>query len=226
MYKLLNQTIALVSLSLLGVFSAQATITGGAVTGGYSFDNGGQFVLLSVPFDNSTPDNTVGNNNFNDLNLYGFDEDQNILLDADLNVDILASTGVGGIVASGSTVASHYIGYDPAGSAARRQIGTITFDSEIYGVITRRVTLNNSDFLANTGVSYETPSLRGLESGDKVTIIDPFTLEVDWAAGSPGDYIRVLTNFSPGAEPVPLPAPILLFASALMALFPISKFRR
>ena len=224
MNKIFKLIVASVSMTLITAFSAQATITGGAVTGGYSFDNGGTFILLSVPFDVSTPENTVGSNNFNDLNLYGFDEDQNILLEADLDVDILAATGVGGIASAGSTVASHYIAYDPAGSATRRQVGTITFDSEIFGVITKSGTLNASDFLANTGVTYESPGLRGLESADRISFIDAYTLEVDWAAGSPGDYIRVLTDFSPGAA-VPLPAPFFLLASSLLLLLPANKKR-
>ena len=52
---------------------AHATITGGGVTSG-----GGTFQELSVPFTESTPDNTVGVDNFQSLNLYAFNEDQNI----------------------------------------------------------------------------------------------------------------------------------------------------
>ena len=64
---------------------ASATIVSGAVTGG---DTGGIFVKLSVPLTGSTPANTVGADNFQSPNLFGFDESQNILLGSALNMDI------------------------------------------------------------------------------------------------------------------------------------------
>jgi hypothetical protein len=77
--------------------------------------------------------------------------------------------------------------------------------------------LADSDFLANTGVTYLNDGLRGLESVDSVTITGLNTIEVDFFAGSPGDYIRVLTDFSPGAV-VPIPAAVWLFMSGLIGL--------
>ncbi|MDJ0928949.1 MAG: hypothetical protein QNJ73_15025 [Gammaproteobacteria bacterium] len=204
--------------ALAALFSqtALATIISGAVTGGQSLDQGGMFIKLTVPFTESDPDNTVGNNNFQSLNLYGFDEGQNIEITVDLDVDILAD-GMGGgggpgIVPMGSTVASHYIFFDPDGT--RTQIGTVTFDSEIFGIIDSTGNLDASDFLINTGVDYLNPGLRGLEGGDSVTITGLQTIVVDWRAGSPGDYIRVLTEFSPGAV-IPVPAAMWLFGSGL-----------
>lgn len=43
---------------------------------------------------------------------------------------------------------------------------------------------------------------RGLEARDMVTITGPQRIAIDFRASSPGDYIRVLTDFSPGAAPV------------------------
>ena len=204
-----------------------ATIVSGAVTGGGSFSQGGAFVELSVPFTESDPDNTVGDNTFQDPNLYGFNEGQNIDITVDLTVDILADGmgggGGAGIVPMGSTVASHYIFFDP--NSTTSQIGNVTFDSEIFGIMTSTSNLAASDFLINTGVNYLNPSLRGLESGDSVTIIGLNTIQVNWTASTPGDYIRVLTDFSPGAV-VPIPASVWLFGTGLLGLVGIARHKK
>lgn len=205
------------------VTQASATIVSGAVTGGFSSANGGAFVNLSVPFTESNPDNTVGNDTFNDLNLYGFDEGQNINILNDLNVEVLAD-GMGGssgagVIAAGTVVASHYIFFDPLNFVS--QIGTVTFDSDILGILTSVGSLNASDSLLNTGVTYLNPALRGLESGDNVSILSLKMIEVDWSASTPGDYVRVLTAFSPSA--VPVPAAIWLFGSAIVGLIGLKR---
>ena len=206
---------------------ASATIVSGAVTGGASLTQGGTFIKLSVPFTDSNPVNTVGSNTFQTPNLYGFDEGQNIDITVDLNVNILADGlgggGGAGIVPMGSTVASHYIFFDP--QSRTRQAGTVTFDSNIFGIITSRANLAASDILINTGVNYLNPGNRGLEGGDSVTITGLNTISVDWLASSPGDYIRVLTDFSPGAV-VPVPAAIWLFGSGLISLIGIARRKK
>ena len=178
-------------------FSTSATIVSGEVTDGISLKKGGRFAKLSVPFLESNPENTVGKDTFNNPNLYGFDEDQNIEIANDLVVDILPNSRGEGVIPAGKMVASHYIFYDPRGITT--QTGKVTFDSNIIGIITSSLNLSASDRLANTGVTYLSPGLRGLESSDRVSISGPRTITVDWSAGSPGDYIRVLTEFSPGA---------------------------
>lgn len=202
-----------------------ATIVSGTVTSGTP--GVGTFIKLTVPFTDSTPDNTVGNNTFQNFNLYGFDEDQNIDITVDLTVDILAdglggSTGSPGIVPMGSTVASHYVFFDPG--PLSRQAGTVSFDSDIFGIITSTGNLAASDFLINTGVTYLNPTQRGLEGGDIVTITGLQTISVNWLAGNPGDYIRVLTDFSPGAV-IPIPSAVWLFASGLLGLIGIARRR-
>ncbi|MBI3349514.1 MAG: PEP-CTERM sorting domain-containing protein [Burkholderiales bacterium] len=183
--------------------SASATIVSGAVTGG---NTGGIFVKLSIPINGS---NSVGNDDFNSPNLYGFDESQNILLAATLNMDI------GGPVAAGTQVASHYVFFDPATTnPAGHIIGTVDFDSDILGIITSTGLLLASDILANTSVHYQNPAQRGLEAGDSVTISNTRQIKFDTFATSPGDYVRVITAFSPGAT-VPEPASIALTLAAL-----------
>lgn len=206
---------------------ASATIVSGVVTGGNSLNQGGIFVKLTVPFTVSDPDNTVGNNTFQDPNLYGFDEGQNINITNDISLDILAD-GLGGgsgpgIVPTGSTVASHYVFFDPTGVTT--QVGTVSFDSDIFGVITSTQNLLASDFLINTGVNYLNPSARGLEPGDKITITGLRTITVDWFASTPGDFVRVLTDFSPGAV-VPIPAAIWLFGSGMVGLVGFFRYKK
>ena len=189
--------IALASLSL--VPQASAIIIGGAVTGGTSFADGGIFMELTPPLANpfGTP-NSVGENTFNDNNLYGFNEDQNVNVETDpLALDI----GSVNPLPVGTEVASHYIFFDPDGTES--QIGYVDFDAPIFGIITSSSLLGASDYLANTGVTYLEPGLRGLEGGDSVWIdpLNPFRMMVDWDASTPGDYVRVLTQHSPGAVP-------------------------
>jgi hypothetical protein len=183
--------------------TASATIVSGAVTGG---NTGGVFVKLDVPLTGSTPSNTVGADNFQSPNLFGFDESQNILLASTLDMDIGAS------IAAGTQVASHYIFFDPIQTG--HIIGTVDFDSDVLGIITSTGLLLISDILANTGVHYLNPGNRGLESGDSVTISGTRQITFDTFASSPGDYVRVITAFSPGAT-VPEPASIALALAAL-----------
>ena len=196
------------------VSNAHATIIGGAVTSG-----SGVFVELIPGFTDSTPDNTVGNNNFQNTNLYAFNEDQNTaILNNPLSVDILAVTGSAGTLAVGTVVASQYIFFDP--QFFTNQTGWVEFDADILAVITSSANLDASDYLANTGVTYLSSGLRGLEWNDYVSIDagNARRLNVDWRAGSPGDYVRVLTAFSPGAATVPGPGALVLLALGLAVI--------
>ncbi len=198
-------------LILVTAIPTSATSIGGSVTGGTALAAGGTFVKLSVPLANPFgPPNSVGNDNFQSPNLFEFDEDQNILLTAPLTVNVGSSP-----IPSGSIVASHYVFFDPGPS--EHMIGTVDFDSDILGIITNTADLAASDFLANTGVNYLNPSARGLEAGDSVTISGPNQILFDTFASSPGDYVRVITAFSPAAS-TPEPSCTALLGIGLMAL--------
>ena len=210
-----NRVAALIGLvgSLIGQ-AAQATIVSGSVTTGT-----GSFIKLTVPFTASTPDNTVGNDTFQNNNLYGFDEGQNIVITAPLQVDDLAN-GLGGgtgpgTLAKNTVVASHYVFFDPKGVTSQK--GTVSFDSNILAVISSTGKLAASDFLIHTGVNYLNPTDRGLEAGDFVTITGLKQISVNWTASSPGDYVRVLTAFSPAAT-VPEPSDMALTLSGMACL--------
>lgn len=191
--------------------SVQATIISGSVTGGTAFGAGGTFVKLTPPLANPFgPPNSVGNDTFQSPNLFGFDEDQNILISAPLVTD----TGLSPIPV-GTIVASHYIFFDPGPSQSI--IGTVNFDSDVLAILSSTGNLANSDFLANTGVNYLNPGLRGLEAGDSVTISGARQISFNTTASTPGDYVRVLTVFSPAAA-VPEPGTIAMLGSGLGAL--------
>jgi len=211
MFRLASGFITAAFLSLAAV-PVHATIVGGAVTGGSALGLGGVFVNLTVPFSSSSPTNTVGEDNFQNPNLYGFNEEQNIVLTSTVTVDIGTSP------TAGQEVASHYIFFDPL-STGTSQPGYVLFDADIYGIATSTANMNASDFLANTGVNYLNPTLRGLESGDFVSIdgSDAKRLNVNWTAASPGDYVRVFTMHSELAE-LPEPGTLLVFLGGLLTL--------
>lgn len=201
----------------LSAAPAHAVVVTGAVTGGGALQQGGVFVELDASTGFS-----VGNDTFQTPNLYAFNEDQNIAIPSTIDVNI------GTAPTAGEVVASHYVFFDPRRPTT--QTGFVDFDAPIFGVATRTAFLAASDFLLANNVEYLNPNLRGLEGGDSVSIdpANPNRLLVDWFASSPGDYVRVFTQRSPGAEDgvdgddgdgvpgvVPLPAGLPLLASAL-----------
>lgn len=146
---------------VLAAGPAHAIIVSGGVAGG-----GGTFQQLTIPFTESTPDNTVGADNVDVQKLFAFNEGQNILVTSPLTSDVGLNP-----VPAGTIVASHYVFYDPSNGSIE---GFVEFDAAVLAVMTSTATLAASDFLLNNGVTYLNPTLRGLEAGD-TAVIDPET---------------------------------------------------
>lgn len=193
---------------LMAVTPSSATIISGSVSVGGA---GAVFQKLTTPLSNPFgPPDSVGLDNYQSPNLFGFDESQNTTLTSAIS----AGAGVvlsGGGLASGLTVASHYVFFDPVSGHV---VGKVEFDSAVLAILTSTATLSASDYLAQTGVNYLSPAARGLEAGDFATISGTGEVSIDFSASSPGDYVRVLTEFSPGA--VPEPAGLALVGLALV----------
>ncbi|EDY83713.1 hypothetical protein VDG1235_3340 [Verrucomicrobiia bacterium DG1235] len=186
------------------------------------------FVKLTVPFTESDPDYTVGQNNFDDFNFYGFDEDQNVMTTHDHTPDV----GIG-LLPMGTTVASHYVFWDPITlsldpNRAFHICGSVLFDANILAIFTQTDPLFDTDYLANTGVTYLNPELRGLETPPNIAEIDPLNpkqLKVNWNSSSPGDYVRVLTECSRGAKVPDSGTTVLLTSLGLLALAGARRLR-
>jgi hypothetical protein len=205
----MRHSFALFSAALLALAanSASGTIIGGSVLS----PSGAGFVKLNVPLSNPFgAANSVGNDNFQSRDLYGFDESQNIVLTAPLTVDTVRS-GASNPLPVGTTVASHYIFFDPVDASID---GTVDFDASVLAIISSTALLAASDHLANTGVHYLNPAQRGLEAGDFAVISGQRQIRLTATASSPGDYIRVLTEFSPAAVPEPASLVLLMAGAA------------
>ncbi len=167
----------------------QAEVSGGALTAGSSFDNGGVFQLVPAPA-------VLGNNPYDDDNVRAFDEIQDLTLTENLIMDRAATALSSNVLGAGSVISSHYVVYDPA--STRTAIGTVSFDEPVLGIITTNLRFNDTDgLLGNPATSYAIGS-QGLESSDTVTI-NGNSIEFDLTTSSPGDAIRVIT----GIDPVP-----------------------
>jgi hypothetical protein len=193
-------TLTAVSAFALVPATANAAIISGQVTGGNS---GGSFQEL-------TPGAgfAVGYNNHQSPNLFGFDELQNVVL----------TESIAGI-AAGTRVASHYVFFDPTGG---RLAGNVTFSSTILGLVTTTPMLKATDATFGlSGVNYLNPEQRGIELANDSATFSGNQVFVNFGAGTPGDYIRVLT-----ASAVPEPATWAMMLLGFMATGGALRARR
>ncbi len=149
---------------------------------------------------------------------FAFNEQQDFTLNGNLNVDINTpgtytdtAALAPGSIAAGTTVNSYFIHLQSVNSQMISLTGSVTFDSDVLGIITSNANLGSSDFLGNPGTVY--PS--GLTSRRvEFAPLDTVTLSADLRtvtftlAASVIDQIRVITT-----APVPTPG-----AAALLGL--------
>jgi uncharacterized repeat protein (TIGR01451 family) len=175
-----------------------------AVAGAFISSSSSSIIRLTTP-----PASVKLNALENATKVYAFDEAQGKTLTAAVSVDAVNpgtyTTFPAGTakVAVGTVVDSHLIHSDiPSRNYTARRQGTVTFGSEIVGVVASTAKLAASDSLGATGTLYAgTTQWRGLESsesagpgGDKFTIsADRKTLTFDIQTYVM-DEIRVLTT--------------------------------
>jgi hypothetical protein len=146
------------------------------------------------------PPTTLGPNPLGESSFFAFYEQQDVVLQNDVRVNR-------GWVGQGTLVRSHYILYDPTN--VTRRVVTITFDSEILGVMTNGRRLKKSDFLGMEDVDYKRFRHRGREWRDKYEISeDGRSITFRMRANNPGDYMRILTRGEIPIPPSPPPPPV------------------
>ena len=223
--------VAALAAAAFAVPASASTIVSGCVTYFSGFgpsvsgctQGNSYFKHLSTPFTSSNPDNTVGNDTFQKPYLHAFEEQQNVTVPNAITVD------VGSNLTVGELVNISYVFFDPEGS--RKIQGYVEFDAPIIGVLTGTTDEKNSDSTYGaTGVTYLSPSHRGLElttdppyyDSVKIDPSDPNRLLIYFMASTPGDYVRVFTEVpssgNTGGGQTPIPASLPLFGSALGVL--------
>ncbi|MEM7466409.1 MAG: hypothetical protein AAF387_05930 [Pseudomonadota bacterium] len=173
------------------ITDANAIITNMQITGGDAFGTG-------APDLNPDPNQVFSANVFDDDDLHGFDEQQNLDLSENLELDDIQPGATSHVLGVGSTVSSHVIVFDPLAptSATRSLIGFVEFDQPILGVYTTNAGLNGSaPILGLPAFSYNVTNGK-LEGSDSYTISGN-RLDIEINAASPGDYIRVVTGTMP-----------------------------
>lgn len=182
---------------------------------------------ISCNITTSPPNPIVANPN--DNLLLAWDEVQNFTLTQDLivnrvfdpNASFVTNLNNGTFaIAAGTIVSSHYLQWDPdtAPNTGSNVQASVVLDSQVFAFITGDQTLASSDYLGLSGVNYNGFGLRGLEGSD-VTNFNGNSTDLDWFAGNPGDWARLITAFSPSA-PIQVNSPslfaLLLFASGIL----------
>lgn len=166
----------------------------------------GQDIIAAPAF---AIDDAPGATNFHQQ---AFNEAQNVLLTADLDVDGLAD------IAAGTVVDSHMIFLNtPVGAGGATDFGvTWVFDGEILGVMSDSsgtLEAASSALLGAAGTIYPSSfTARGMEGADGYTVSGN-TIVVNMAVSEPGDWIRVVTRAS-----VPEPATLFFLGTGLLSL--------
>ena len=133
----------------------------------------------------------------------GFNEAQGVLTTVAHGID-------NGSIAAGTLVNSHMILMNNAGDDLLTHFGVVwTFDTPIIGVMSDywgAYEAMSSFELGYPGTNYTVPStvggrvapfaMRGMESRDSYSILNPFQLQVGMSVREPGDWIRVVTAVS------------------------------
>ncbi len=147
-------------------------------------------------------------------------EKENHVLGANLVLD------AGGTILAGTLVNSYLVHYDQVGGGSATQSGSLTFDSAILGVIHSLSNLGNSDSELGllTAAGYSAHIFRGLEltTADSFSLTGATGISFSTTTNSHVDEMRIIT----AASPVPVPAAVWLFGSALLGLTGMSRRKK
>jgi hypothetical protein len=168
--------------AVMAAAPASAVIMSGTLTGGTAFTAGGVFVKIANPVGM-----TVGIDSTNSSNVFGFDERRKVTLSK------AYATQVGGIIAKGAVVNSHYLFFDAPTNAPQTAIGTVTFKTRILGICSSGGCVGRMNpVFGLPSVTYTIPASYALESSDSVSFSGK-TLSYNLRNGIAGDNFRVLT---------------------------------
>ncbi len=182
----------------LGATSAQAGLSGVTGLGDILPDAAADYSANA--FDDST------------IVVHGWNERQNHTLSADLRIDA-NSAGTWSLandsellIAAGTVIDSHAFYFDPlqaktVGDSPTKQV-KFTFDQRIIGIIYTSTNSGNtklfqSDHLRSNGAAPGFFGSRGFETGESMTVVDPFSVTFNLTASDPGDQARVITEAVP-----------------------------
>lgn len=178
----------ILALAMLVAITSMTAPAFATVSGGFS-DKG--FSIIAPPAE-------VGNDDQQVDTILAFDEKQNLVLLADMPVDLLASTNAPGVILAGSSVSSTTVIYDPVNAAD--VVGCVDFEELVIGLQFERATLIAQDsILGVDGTFYDNTGFRGIEppphpNADQVWFSDANSVCFDLRASSPGDTFRVITE--------------------------------
>ncbi len=157
-------------------------------------------VVVEVP----APATVMPGMNTSNDRILAFNEQQCVTLDRLMSVNgaldgEVPYPFVGFPIPAGTDISCHFLHFDPSGAA--NASGTVTFDSDILGVIVTDPDLDASDSVCGLpGTAYPTSVTdRGAElPGDSASIdLGTRTVTVDLTASNPGDQLRVITRCVP-----------------------------
>ncbi len=136
--------------------------------------------------------------------MYAWDEQQGVTLASNLSVDITQqgdytqSVSGSSTIPAGTVVDSHFINsVRVTGSGTIALTGTVSFPTDILGIIITHSRLVNSNVLGPTGTTYGTASLSDgveLNNGDELNFSSPRTVTLTSSEANNFDRVRILTK--------------------------------
>jgi len=227
--------VAAVGAAVLVANPSDAAIVGGSFTGR----------IASQPIGNSnitifdTPPSYVAAQNFEGDSVYTFNEKQNLRLNQEIRLwdGYIPSDFEGGVgrqptppnltISSGAIISSHFIFVDPPGTslAGSKWDGTITFDSDIIGIIPTIRTVNGLDathaLFAPEGTQFGRLGYNGLDNIIDTISFSENTLTFSLWTADGMDPFRVITH---GNQVANVPEPItLLGTGTALGFVPLLK---